>query len=74
MFRKIFKAENKEDLLVELPSEYLNKQVEIIAFQISDDEDITTEKTDLDEAVKFFDSIHADMSNFKFNRDEANER
>lgn len=74
MFRKIFKAENKENILVELPSEYLNKQVEIIAFQISHDEDVTTEKTDLDEAVKFFDRIHADMSNFKFNRDEANER
>lgn len=74
MFRKIFKAENKEDLLIELPSEYLDKQVEIIAFQISDDEDVTTEKTDLNEAIKFFDSIQADMSNFKFNRDEANER
>lgn len=73
MFRKIFKAENKEDLLVELPSEYLNKQVEVIAFQLSND-DAKNEKADLDEAIKFFDSIHADMSNFKYNRDEANER
>ena len=75
MYRKIFKAESKQDLLVELPGEYLNKQIEVIAFQLGDD-DITTaeEKGDLDEAMKFFDSIHADMSNFKFNRDEANER
>jgi len=52
MFRKIFKAENKEDLLVELPSEYLNKQVEVIAFQLSND-DVKNEKADLDEAIKF---------------------
>lgn len=75
MYRKVFKAESNEDLLVELPKEYLHKQVEVIAFQVGDDI-ITTadEKTTFNEAVKFFDSIHADMSNFKFDRDEANER
>lgn len=75
MYRKIFKAESKKDLLVELPDEYLNKQVEVIAFQLNED-NITPagEKADLDEAFKFFDSIHADMSTFKFDRDEANER
>ncbi len=72
---KYFKAENNDDLLVKLPEEYLYKQVEVIAFQVQDNTAETSdEKNDLDEAMKFFDSIHADMSNFKFNRDEANER
>jgi len=74
MYRKIFKAENKEDRIVNLPHEYLNKQVEVIAFQVSDTAEARDEKADLEEAMKFFDSIHADMSNFKFDRDEANER
>jgi len=75
MYRKIFKAEKNEDLMVELPKEYLNKKVEVIAFQVEDNNvDSGNEKADLEEAMKFFDSIHADMSNFKFDRDEANER
>ena len=75
MYRKIFKVESEEDLLIELPKEYLNKEIEIIAFQVmEEDMSATNEKADFEEAMKFFDSIHADMSNFKFNRDEANER
>lgn len=75
MYRKIFKVESEEDLLIEMPKEYLNKQIEIIAFQVTE-EDIsyTTEKTDFEEAMNFFDSIKTDMSNFKFDRDEANPR
>lgn len=37
MYRKIVKAESKEDLRIELPEEYLNKQVEVLAFQVRDD-------------------------------------
>ena len=75
MFRKVFKAEGKKDLLVELPAEYLNQQVEIIAFQVTNEDIVNpAEKADLEEAMKFFDSTYADMSNFKFDRDEANQR
>ena len=75
MYRKIFKAESKEDLIVNLPPKYRNKQVEVIAFQVSEQApEIRDEKADLEEAMKFFDSIQIDMSNFKFDRDEANER
>lgn len=73
MFRKVFKAENKEDLLVELPSNYLNKQIEVIAFQMSE-EDYHVKKQNVKEAIDFFNTIQIDMSNFKFNLDEANER
>ncbi len=75
MYRKIFKAESSEDLVVELPREYLHKQVEVIAFQVHEEHKERSEKKIVfEEAMKFFDSIHADMSNFKFDRDEANER
>ncbi len=73
MFRKIFKAESKKDLLVELPAEYLNKQVEVIAFQV-DEEDFFVKKQQAKEAIDFFNTIQADMSDFKFDRDEANAR
>ena len=75
MYRKIFRAERKEDLSIELPGEYLNKNIEVIAFQVVDDAAArVNKKADMAEAMKFFDSMHADLSNFKFNRDEANER
>ena len=73
MYRKIFRAENKDDLMVELPDEYLHKQVEVIAFQISE-EDLQLKKQKAKEAIEFFKTLQVDMSNFKFNREEANER
>lgn len=74
MYRKIFRAESKEDLFIELPGEYLNKNIEVIAFQVDDDAARVNKKADMEEAMKFFDSMHADLSNFKFDSDEANER
>lgn len=75
MYRKIFKAQSKEDLQVKLPNQYLNKQVEVIAFQVSDNTaGSANEKADLEEAMNFFNSIQVDMSNFRFDRNEAHER
>ncbi len=72
MFRKIIKIEKEEDLTVELPKEYLHKEIEVTAEEV---EDVFAEKRKLaKEATDFFNSISVDMSNFKFNRDEANER
>lgn len=73
MYRKIFKAESEEDLLVKLPGEYLNKEIEVIAFQLSE-EDYAVKKQRAKEAIEFFDTLNVDMSNFKFDRDEANAR
>ena len=73
MYRRIFKAESKEDLLVELPSEYLNKEIEVLAFQVGHD-DYVIKKEQAKEAIAFFNTMQTDMSNFKFNREEANER
>ena len=73
MFRKIFKAKNEEDLLIELPKEYLNKQVEVLAFDINEEEYLI-KKLHLKEAFYFFNSMQFDMNNFKFDREEANAR
>ena len=73
MYRKIFKAQSKEDLRVELPEEYLNKQVEVIAFQV-EDEDFYVKQKKAKEAIEYFNTIQIDMSNFKFDRNEANAR
>lgn len=73
MYRKIFKAESKEDLSIELPDEYLNKNIEVIAFQVGDD-DYAVKKQNAKEAIEFFNTLQVDMSNFKFDRDEANAR
>ena len=73
MYRKIFKAESKEDLSIELPDEYLNKNIEVIAFQVGDD-DYAVKKQNAMEAIEFFNTLQVDMSNFKFDRDEANAR
>ncbi len=73
MYRKIIDVVNEENLFIQLPKEYLNKQVEVIAFEVEK----TNEKIDkkkFEEAMAFFSTLNVDMSNFKFNRDEANER
>lgn len=73
MYRKIIDVVNEENLFIQLPKEYLNKQVEVIAFEVEN----TNEKVDkkkFNDAMAFFDTLNVDMSNFKFDRDEANNR
>ena len=73
MYRKIIDVVNEENLFIQLPKEYLNKQVEVIAFEVEN----TNEKVDkkkFNDAMAFFDTLNVDMSNFKFDRDEANKR
>ena len=73
MYRKIIEAEKKEDLTIQLPAQYLNKRVEVIAFELEEPSEKSGTK-DFSDAIAFFDSIQVDMSDFKFNREEANER
>jgi hypothetical protein len=75
MYRKIIKAEKEDDLQIQLPKEYLNKEVEVIAFELSEStHDNADEVSDFSDAMDFFSRMSVDMSDFKFNRDEANER
>jgi hypothetical protein len=73
MYRKKLKIEKAEDLNIQLPKEYLNKEVELTVLDVNEATTNSTEN-DFEDAMKFFDSIQIDMSNFKFNREEANER
>ena len=74
MYRKVFKVEKEEDLQIKLPDDYLQKEIEVIAFEIKGDTSNESEVTDFSDAEAFFDKFQINMSNFKFNRDEANER
>jgi uncharacterized membrane protein YfhO len=54
----------------DIPKKYIGKQIEIIAF--SKDEEIAKE-TSVQKKVSF-NALAMDTRNYKFNRDEANER
>ncbi|GLU57459.1 hypothetical protein [Dyadobacter frigoris] len=76
MYRKVFVAETASQLTINLPIEYLNKGVEVIAFEIDDNLDsayVAKKKAALN-AIQFFNTLQIDMRSFKFDRDEANER
>lgn len=64
---------SEENLSVQLPKEYLNKQIEVIAFELSNNVEKPTD-SDFRNAISFFDSLNVNMNNFKFDRDEANQR
>jgi len=61
---------DKNTLTLHLPDNYVGRQLEIIAFAI--DEPIKQHKRAL--AKDIFKSVQLDTRDFKFNRDEANER
>lgn len=56
---------------IEFPEEFIGKQVEIIAFPIEEKE---TNQSKAEKAFKFWKKHSIDMSHFKFDRNEANER
>jgi hypothetical protein len=66
----------ENEYVLHLPDDYIGKKVEVIAFEIEGNgysNQNNRKKTEQD-ARNFFDSIRVDMSGFRFNRDEANER
>jgi len=76
MYRKIFVAENAEDLNVRLPDEYLHKDIEVIAFDLGEsvEELRASKRAAAEKAIEYFKTIQIDRSGFQFDRDEANER
>ncbi|MEO8824071.1 MAG: hypothetical protein ABI366_10910 [Ginsengibacter sp.] len=56
---------------IEFPEEFIGKQVEIIAFPVGEKEASQFKR---EEAFKFWKKHSIDMSHFKFDRNEANER
>jgi hypothetical protein len=71
--RTLINPQTPADLIVRLPERFLNTEIEVIAFSV-EDEPAPKRKRTYEEAVKFWDAHAVDMSNFKFDREEANER
>lgn len=58
---------NKIELII--PDNFIGKTIEVIAFEVEEKKNIIDSKKE-----KTFDAVKLDLSGFKFNRDEANER
>ncbi|MEO8884978.1 MAG: hypothetical protein ABI367_02875 [Mucilaginibacter sp.] len=77
MIRTILKSDNNQ-LTLQLPNDMVGKMIEVIAFEI---DQITPSKNtnDLEKAEKIaaidkaLSKHRVDLSNFKFDRDEAND-
>ncbi len=59
------------NVALDFPKDYLGEEVEIIAFKRKEG---FSERKNATKRFVSFDAIKIDTSNFKFNRDEANER
>jgi len=61
---------SKHTVSFDIPEDYIGKQIEIIAFAKDEGftEEVPTQKT------ISFTVLHTDLKDYKFNRDEANER
>ena len=71
MLREIIKPQ-KASFTMRLPKEMVGKTIEIIAFEIDDNENITNKKLRFQEIEDLTKSTLVDLSGFKFNRNEAN--
>ncbi|MDX2302195.1 MAG: hypothetical protein NW226_05310 [Microscillaceae bacterium] len=79
MIRKII-IPTQDSYLLQLPAYFIGKKVEVLAFELKS-ETIRKSKTTVPESKedrilylkKVLDKFRVDLSNFTFNRDEANE-
>jgi hypothetical protein len=74
MIRQII-IPTEKTFTIELPEEFIGKQVEVLAFELNSNIEISDEpkyKT-IEELKKAFEPFTINMEGFKFNRDEAND-
>lgn len=75
IIRKIIVPTERQYIL-EIPESFIGKNVEVLAFEVSEPEKkVMSEKNELDRLHKIrsaFDGVRVDLSNYKFDRDEAN--
>ena len=69
MIRTVVKT-NNNTLTLSIPDKYIGRELEVIAF--TKDEGIEENMT-IEKKVSFT-VLHTDIKNYKFDRDEANER
>ena len=71
MIKKIIKS-NNNTLTFRIPDRYVGKQIEIIAYEVTEASENINEPENPKE--KKFNTIKLKTKEFNFNRDEANER
>jgi hypothetical protein len=71
MYRQVIVPTEREHSVV-LPKEFYGLKVEVLAFPIEEKRSIANEN--MVDPDAFYGSIKLNFSNFKFNRDEANQR
>jgi hypothetical protein len=75
MLRQII-IPNQNTITINLPDEMIGKQVEVIAFEITQNTVKNETETMAERLLRIqaiFADVHVKMSDFKFNRDEAND-
>lgn len=72
MYRQIITPENAK-LILQLPAEFVGRLVEIIAFPVEEIKK-TEDKYSRENALRFFKEHSISLKDYKFNREEANER
>lgn len=73
MYRQII-SPSQTQFTINFPQEFVGKEVELIAFTLKETEQAADKGKIITEALDFWDCNRVDLSNFKFDRDEANER
>lgn len=75
MYRQIIIPENTK-VFLQLPTEFVGKEVEVIAFTIKDSESLKKKDNpySLEKALQFFKTHPISLKSYKFNRERANER
>lgn len=66
--REVFIPENNKIVLT-IPDTFIGKKIEVFATEVKKKEENSKERK-----KKTFDAIKLDLTGFKFNREEANER
>jgi hypothetical protein len=70
MFETTIKIKRPEDLVLQLPENYMNKEVKITVDEVGEAKPSVLKS--FEEEKAFFQSIAVNMSDYKFDRNEAN--
>ena len=79
MYTQILHPNNSSELIFKIPDEFITKDIKVMVVEINEEsqntEFDTVHQEKINRILKEIDMLpKVDMSNFKFNREEANER
>jgi hypothetical protein len=73
MFTQIITPHEKP-VIIDIPDAYLGHRLNITVSELAEEKAGDAERYSFENALKFWRSHRVDLSHFKFNREEANER